>query len=456
MDKDERKQLSMKAGFGQKSINFMGENLNLTAENCEIIAASGSNKSQLQNAVSNEHGITDSYACIYGTERTMMLTNRMVGYNAVIVIHLVQITDISSDIKSLVRDITHNRANRNVENNLKECSESLKDVSEELMNALTKATEVKNKDTKGTKETKNKINEIIDSEIGQKFKEILEKTTKAKEELVIKDTRKNSGRIPEKEQLDTPNLDEENNKINTHFLTNLNTKLTDSTIFNKKARIVKTIRKTLSPSSTYKLTVKHRIAYGIHLNSLVEVLEINPKHPLDYVIVIEIIGDKRGKIETVDNVEDEGFHQGRSPAHVQFEFSNKIKYIAEEKLDGSSETVIYKKKKRDLDYDKETAVDKVLREEFHPDRAQKFNVNFEEIIKSGDRKTEGKQYKLIYDENTINTPSTLKTVQEMFEKSGVDTKFVDENNSRFAPSFAPYIHDEDHSRQPPTTDGPTP
>ena len=45
----------------------------------------------------------------------------------------------------------------------------------------------------------------------------------------------------------------------------------------------------------------------------------------------------------------------------------------------------------------------------------------------------------------------------MFEKTGFNTTFVDENHSGFAPSFAPHsIGDDDHARQPPITDGPTP
>lgn len=156
-------------------------------------------------------------------------------------------------------------------------------------------------------------------------------------------------------------------------------------------------------------------------------------------------------------MEDEGFYQGYSPVHIQFEFEHKLTYLAEEMRDGSSETIIYKTKKRDLDFDKETKEEKQFREEFHPDRSQKFNVNFDNIIKNGDTRTQGKEYKLVYDENTINTPSTLESVQDLFEKSGSDSTFVDENNLKFAPTFAPHNNnDNDNDREPPSTGGPTP
>ena len=137
----------------------------------------------------------------------------------------------------------------------------------------------------------------------------------------------------------------------------------------------------LNPSSTYEFNLRRNIGHGVHINLLLEVADKNPKHQVDYVIATESWGDVRGKIETVDNIEDEGFYQGYSPSHMQFEFSHKLEYMVEEMRDGSNETIIYKKKKRDLDYEKETREERIFREEFHPDRNQQFNVDFDDIIK---------------------------------------------------------------------------
>ena len=452
---NKRKHLSIKSGFGQKSFNFLGSDITLTGDKIAKIIASGLDTNRIERAVSNEHGITDSYACIYKTSRKVTMTNRMSGYDAKIKLHLIEIIDPKCDIKTLIKDITHNRNNKNTTNNLRKSSETLLDTAGKLINGIDELIQINNKDAKGTKQTKENIRNLIENEIGEQFRKSISEADKAEKEVSNEHTREDSGRIPEKEQLSTPNLDDTDNQINISFNTELNTKLTDSIIFDKRARIVRTFYKSLSPSSIFEISIEHSFGNGIHLNSLLESIHENPNHPIDYVIVIETFGDRRGKIETIDNIEDEGFYQGYSPVHIQFEFEHKLTYLTEEMRDGSNETIIYKTKKRDLDFDKETKEEKQFREEFHPDRSQKFNVNFDNIIKNNDRKIKGKEYKLIYDENTINLPSTLESVQDLFEKSGSDPTFVDENNLKFAPTFAPHKN-EDNDRNPPSTSGPTP
>jgi hypothetical protein len=159
IEKEKRSKLNIKAGFGQKVYNFFGKDLSLTVKDALSISASGLGRSHLESMVSNDHGIINSYSCICRDKRKVKLTNRMTGYDAKIKIHLVEINNPKSDTKTLIKDITHNNKNKNIENNFRKSSESLLVDAESLINEIKQIAESKSegKESKGVKTMREKI-----------------------------------------------------------------------------------------------------------------------------------------------------------------------------------------------------------------------------------------------------------------------------------------------------------
>lgn len=103
-DSISRKLLTLKTGFNEKSIGFFMENSYLSAQ--KLLSIYNQNNRAEKTVNRNKAGLTELYGCTYKTKTKLKFINRFQFYNVSIMIHLVKITDIHTDMRSLLESTT--------------------------------------------------------------------------------------------------------------------------------------------------------------------------------------------------------------------------------------------------------------------------------------------------------------------------------------------------------------
>jgi len=321
--------------------------------------------------------------------------NKMELHNVAINLHLCKMTDIHDDVRHLILETTNNKYSGTIDK-----------LKKELFKTIVGATE----DLKGSVRGKGKLKE--DS---LEFNE-----GKLKDYLMRNSVR--GGSIPEDDQYTDPIVDDKKNRIQIQFETSLKTKLTDSVHFRDRAKIVKTFRKVLTPSSSWDFTLETHFGKGIHLNYLNDIKQLNKDFPIDYFIVLEIVGDNRGVIL---RKKDKDTFLGYSPTNVQFEFDIKICYMNDSRHE-EEKPCYYRRAKGDDDF-KEGGV---FAEIFCPDSEDVFNVSYDNIQLREDINAKNKEFKLEYNANILgsNENSVLQSIKNDFENNGLNSDNVTEDH----------------------------
>ena len=267
-------------------------------------------------------------------------------------------------------------------------------------------------------------------------------------------TANNYGRLPKEFQFTDPEI-YDLNKFAVSFLTNLSCKLTHSTRFNEKARIVRSWNCTLPPSSIWEFNLTTHLGKGIHLNTIndlrldqdqadlyekiitqFQALRENDKpkttktnkaldtarnaidqifvkrgneHPSAYVIAAEYVGDRRASLQ---RKADNDVFSGYSSCQIGVEFDTFIKYLVSQEDD---QILVYKNILQDRDFSEEEVS---LSELFCPTRKTTFHVSYDNI---GSKPTQ--PFKMLYDEVLgSDTPSFMEDLKKVFKDIGLDPK----------------------------------
>jgi hypothetical protein len=355
-DHEKRKNLTNKTGFNRKSICFFMEDTYLTVQNCMTLY--NQNDRILKN-LKTSNGIIDLYACSYKIKNQFKFTNVQEYYDVKLILHLVKINNHHTDVRSLIEDITNNKtnsfpstlklkpkyANLDPDNNISD--PTLTNITSEDLQSKNNTTTKMNLGNSILKELTKRVGK---ERIKKLPKYIIEEIKTIKETISPKTSYTNYGRIPEDEQYSDPNTTDRTNKIKIDFETSLKTKLTDSSIFNENATIVKTWYKSLTPGSIWEINITHHLNEGIHLNRLFDYATKNLDHPAGYIFVLEQIGDRRGKLR---RIKDSDLFTGYSSSKIYYEFEHAFEYLAEESKETFTESpCTYKKRKREEDFEK--------------------------------------------------------------------------------------------------------
>lgn len=433
---EKRKNLTIKSGFDRKNFCFFMEDTFMSVNDYLIIYDRPYNK-PIEELV-ERNSLTKIYGCAYYTKTQFKFTNTMDYYNVKIILHLVKITDLDADMRSLVEDVTNNNK---VE--LLDFKESNNLDNSTLLDSSSSETEKTNirgkKEEEKTEENGfiNTIKKVIS--LGSIFEnhknenvldlsDTMRVKVKKLNRLLQHTSDGHKGRIPEDEQYSDPNYTDRQNKISINFETSLKTKLTDSLTFNQKAKIVESWYKNLTPGSIWEFNLEHHLGKGIPLNHLVDLSYRNKEHPAGYVFIMEQFGDRRGKIK---RIEDDDLFSGYSPSKVNFEFNYKLGYLSQHSLTNidNVQSVVYRQKKREEDFDENQTL---FQQEFCPDRESQFNVDFNEIQLSGARKKNHK-YKLVYDSNLLSSSDSIgENIKNALESFGLDANTITENDYKYS------------------------
>lgn len=320
-----------------------------------------------KNLRKRKNGIINTYGCVCKTINEFKFVNTLEYYSAVINIHLVKITDIHDDPRTLIEEFTNNSTNKEI-----------KDLNKET-------------------EDRTNLRKVDNSR-----REILKRVLFRGAEY---------GKLPEDEQYSDPITRDNRNKFAISFTTALKTKLNDSVIFSDRAVIVKTWRKILTPGSQLHFKLEHHMGKGIHLNYLFDLENSNPDHPSGYIYVLEYFGDRRGKLK---RKKDDDCFLGYTPVRLHCEFKHKIKYIAQD-LDNDQDEVpcVYREKKNDLNFEDQSIYDQI----FTPNREPEMHIPYKNIkfLTDSNTSAKDKEYILEYDQSIapeINVLDTIKKIRK--------------------------------------------
>lgn len=310
---EKRKHLVLRNGFERKNVTFFMEDTFMSIKDFLMFYK----KKRLEKYLSTENGVVDVYGSCFKIKNKFKFSNETNPYNAKLILHLVKIKNPYLSVRGLIEKISNNKKNN------KETNNSLKVEFEKLKESAMNQTN---------------IEETLNSTVINQIENLINSIKRY-------ENKKGFGKILEDEQYSDPSNDPLN-KITTSFEISLKTQLTDSTIFNEEAEIVKTWYKSLGPGSIWEFNLTHHLGKGIHLNHLYDCSFKNKEHPAGYIFVLEQFGDRRGKLR---KVETNDIYLGYSPTKITFEFEHKFGYLNEEKFGGDIQTAVYRIKKREED-----------------------------------------------------------------------------------------------------------
>ena len=105
-DHEKRKNLWLESGFNQKGHCFLMEDTYFTVE--EYLKMYKVEKNYKEEFNINHKGVKNIYGCALNTRHIIKLRSRLEFYDIKVKIHLVKITDINTDVRSLIKEFTNN------------------------------------------------------------------------------------------------------------------------------------------------------------------------------------------------------------------------------------------------------------------------------------------------------------------------------------------------------------
>ena len=421
---NKRKYLTLKGGFNEKTISFMMEDTYVRVK--DLLYLYSKDERVARNIKLNRDGVRNVYGCIYKFENQFKFKNMLTYHSVILKLHLIRITDINDDVRSLISECTNNKFNvavkeedkKDVKPNTKE-DETLFDRAKRLGGKLV------------TEETEKMIQKSnMSREVKETLREVLKQTG----------TRRGAefGRIPEDDQYSDPNLMDKKNKFAVSFQTSIKTQLTDSIQFRDRAKILKTWNKVLTPGSIWDFQLSQHCGPGIHLNYLFDIEGINKEHPAQYIFVLESFGDRRA---SVVRKKDGDFFNGYGPSKVSCDFVHKICYLGTEHESDFREDaipIVYKTKKREEDFVENSE----FAQTFSPTREEKFHVPFDEIeVLEDGKKGSDKEFSLQYDTNFLPDTSLMDGIKFNYGNHGYEGKDLTEDDANYNLKTGPSIDD---------------
>lgn len=226
-------------------------------------------------------------------------------------------------------------------------------------------------------------------------------------------------------ETETENNKKSKSTFQTTVCTALNISLKDSTRFKEKCSIVRLWSRTLSTGSIWQFNLTHHLGKGVSINYINDIK--NKNHPYGYIFCLECVGDRRAAIK---KIESESRFDGYSPIDLRLEHDFYISYLLNENgKNGNDEIITYKVGKSVPDFDD----DNEMKDVFHPNREERINVNYQDIKLSTNNKKDAK-YKLEYDRSLVrpDMTSSLKDIIHSFKEAGQEFDNLTEDDKDFA------------------------
>lgn len=192
-----------------------------------------------------------------------------------------------------------------------------------------------------------------------------------------------------------------------NFVTTLDVNLTQNESFLDRVEVLNTWRRTLGPRCEWKFELNEIFKHGIYLNKIYEYnhdSSFKRNTPISCFFIIEAFGDRRSTIIRLED--NEIFPGSYSPVSLQMEMEFSYKHLA--KPSESDKIHYYELISKNNEFE-----DEEESELFYPDREQKFNVNFDEIIIdsiAGRKTTKGKKYRLEMGDDSYKSENKLESL----------------------------------------------
>lgn len=410
-DHNKRRNLILQSGFNEKGFSWLTEDTYFSVS--DYMTLFDVEKRFKEELSDDDRGTRDIYGCVFKTYNQLKIKNLMSPYTCHVRIHLVKILDLSSDVRSLVQEITHNSSQNSIDTSgripkdLQYTTPNIYDFNNRFsINFLT--------------------NLSCSLSLSSKFKE------KAK---IVKswNTTLAAGSI-----WDFNLTTHMGRGIHINTLWDLSQTEEDRQI--GLTTIQEELKKLLETDDVKKLglkIVRERIA---NLRSTLEkkFLRKTNEHPTAFVLVLEYVGDRRA---TIQRNKDKDLFSGYSPVKLQIEFETNITYLTDQ--NNESELLVYKRQRQEKNFKEGSIFENI----FCPDREIKFHVSTNQI---GNKKA----YSLIEDGSIFNTtdiPSMLQQVKETFQDFGLGNFSNEEAEINPASSPAPEPQDPNYTgAEPPT------
>lgn len=350
----QREKLNFKSGFNEKGFSFLMEDTYFSIKDFyNLFKIEKNYKKEFE---SSDEGKKDIYGCILNTKHKFKLKNRADFYSIHVKFHLIKIMDVETDVRELIKDITHNSE-----------SDSLDKAGKIPLNQQYKDPNLNNKENKLSINLITSLN--CNLNLSTRFRErakIVKSWSRTLPPSSIWEfnlTHHYGRGIHLNRIYDIHKRKEKSKNKSINELEKVNSFLTE----NKNETTIKTLKENIGKE----------IADAINKKKISE-------HPVGYIFCLEYVGDRRGSI--INKSKD--FFSGYSPCHFNMEFSTEFTVLSDSEEEKEDKFLIYKKSRQEKNFHEDSEFPDI----FYPERQPFFHVNFDKI---GD----GKPYQLTYDQS---------------------------------------------------------
>jgi hypothetical protein len=401
---EKRKQLNIKTGFNQKSFCFLLEDSFFTVKDFYDIFKIGK---RFTKDFRSSDGLRDIFGCVTKSHFQLKVKNKLANYSSHIQIHLVKVTDVETDIRTLIENITHNSTIGTKEESGR--------IPKEFQYSNPLTTDFKN---------------TISCDFQTDLRCRLQQSTKFKEKAKIIKSWQST--LPPCSTWDFNLTTHYGRGIHLNSIYDLFHDSKQNALANSKNYTIEIDPKELTKNFLEK-SIKDNIE-NLRTNKKIRISKENIKkifkntgiefnkelnnalHPVNYTLILEIVGDRRGSIQR--DVDEDCFG-GYSPCNLNFEFLKNMTYLAMQ--EDESNLLVYKKIQQDRNFEEDSEFSKI----FCPDRSTKLNVNFDDITFPGQKPKKSNHYTMDYDKILMSEPdypNILGTLKNLFEKVGIENE----------------------------------
>jgi len=424
-----RNQLIIRGGFNQKAFSFFLEDSVFTISDFYKLFKV---EKRFKKDFKSPDGTRDIFGCILKSHFQLKIKNKLLNYSSHVKIHLVKIRDTETDIRGLIEHITHNKTVGS--------QDEAGRIPKEFQYSDPLTTDLKN---------------LISCNFETDLRCRLEQSTKFREKATI----------VKSWQVTLPPSSTWDFNLTTHYGKGVHLN-TINDLFHNSDQNIKSNDKNFTiefdPKELTKTFIEHSIKENLEnlrSNKKIRISTENVKkifkdntginfvkkfnkalHPVNYVLVLEIVGDRRASIKR--NIDEDCFN-GYSPFLLNFEFLKNLTYLT--KQESEDELLVYKKIQQDRNFDEDSEFENI----FCPNRSPKLNVNFEQITFPGQKPNKSSKFTMDYDKVLMSEPDypgILGAFKNLFDQVGLKDEPGTEDD--YPLSFTPPKPESERSEEP--------
>jgi hypothetical protein len=378
LDHKERKQLNFTSGFNEKGFSFlMNDTFFSVKDYYDLLDINKTYKQELEQV---HDGRKDIFACVLKTKHRFKIKNLMDYHTTHVKIHLIKILDLETDVKDLVKEITHNSKSINQGGKLP------------IDQQYTDPKLLPEKQFSINFTTALSCNLTLSSRFQERAKIV-----------------KSWSRTLSPGSIWEFNLEHYLGKgISINRLYDIQSRADQNTIVHHRAESFIDLLQEIddTKNSTQIATIKEAISEFTKSPTKKKLSE----HPTGYIFCLEYVGDRRASVKSKDN----DIYSGYSPCNFNIEFDTEIQFLADQ--DNSEKIMVYK----NIVQEKQFEDDSLLADIFYPTRQPKFHIPYEDLF----GKTK-KGFKLILDsslKSTADFSPLLRLLTDQLKKYGLDVE----------------------------------